>query len=91
MDNLAIYCELKINDKNTGELKHVLTGVYYADLSDFAECIRKGTVDVFKDDIIKHMLEDCDVTFDSDISFGRLSLVCLENEFPDNYDEEDED
>lgn len=91
MENLAIYCELKINDKNTGELKHVLTGVYYADLSDFAECVRKGTIDDFNDDIVNHMLEDCNVDFDDDTTFGRLSLVCLENDFPEDYDETDED
>lgn len=88
MDNLAIYCELKINDRKTGELQHIITGVYYADLNDFAECVRKGTIDDLQADIFACLIDNSEVIFDDNTMYGRLSLVCLENEFPEDYDED---
>ncbi len=87
---IRLYCELKANDKKTGKLLGVSTGVYYLDENDFKALIRLGAeryverlnseIEAFlKEDLKEDILND-NVVFDLDVTL-----------LDDDFDDEDED
>lgn len=83
--NIRLYCTLKINDKETGKLLHVETGVYYVDEEDLGKVFRNGDLDVLDNAIIGAMIPERYI--------GRDDIVCDFDYvvLDEDFDEEDED
>ena len=88
-----LYCELKANDKKSGKLLAVSTGVYYVDEEDIQrvlrapfsetanviESIRNSIGEWLKEDLSENV-RNADVVYDFDITY-------LDDEFFDDEEE----
>ena len=82
-----LYCELKINEKATGKLVKILTGVYYGDEEDLKTILREGSFEPINEEIEDTFRELVKDQFDPGKYIYHLNVTYLDDDFED----EDED
>ncbi len=95
--NYRYYCELKVNDKKTGELVRVVSGVYEFDEDDVKRILRHiftdldEVVDGITDILTNWLLSDVDNRYKNENYVFDMDISFLENEYYDEDEEGEED